>query len=254
MRTLEQLKKSDDILSGSESQKLRTFCTSNYLDVSTGLSDTFGQLLRSNDLPGLQQLLGSREGAKDELFQKRWGPTQIPVYNVILTLMAMQPSSRNARLETARWLAREGGIGVDGVDLSGTSALMHSISTKPYLDTDFAQLMLDGGADINRRSRYGGTTAQEIAMVFPGQAEQNAVRALKWFVDHGGDVEIKDGDGLSAKRLVMRQAQRLPELAAVVSSDDPSGSASGMAGKKVGRNEPCPCKSGKKFKVCCGKA
>jgi len=22
--------------------------------------------------------------------------------------------------------------------------------------------------------------------------------------------------------------------------------------KKVGRNEPCPCKSGKKFKKCCG--
>jgi len=26
-----------------------------------------------------------------------------------------------------------------------------------------------------------------------------------------------------------------------------------MAEKKVGRNEPCPCKSGKKYKKCCGK-
>jgi len=25
------------------------------------------------------------------------------------------------------------------------------------------------------------------------------------------------------------------------------------AGPKVGRNDPCPCKSGKKFKHCCGK-
>ena len=25
------------------------------------------------------------------------------------------------------------------------------------------------------------------------------------------------------------------------------------AGKKVGRNEPCPCGSGKKYKKCCGK-
>ncbi|NLC12153.1 MAG: hypothetical protein GX767_07880, partial [Firmicutes bacterium] len=24
--------------------------------------------------------------------------------------------------------------------------------------------------------------------------------------------------------------------------------------KKVGRNEPCPCGSGKKYKKCCGKA
>jgi len=26
-----------------------------------------------------------------------------------------------------------------------------------------------------------------------------------------------------------------------------------IAEKKVGRNEPCPCKSGKKYKKCCGK-
>jgi SWIM/SEC-C metal-binding protein len=26
-----------------------------------------------------------------------------------------------------------------------------------------------------------------------------------------------------------------------------------MADKKVGRNEPCPCGSGKKYKKCCGK-
>ena len=24
-------------------------------------------------------------------------------------------------------------------------------------------------------------------------------------------------------------------------------------GKKIGRNEPCPCDSGKKYKKCCGK-
>jgi len=26
-----------------------------------------------------------------------------------------------------------------------------------------------------------------------------------------------------------------------------------MVEKKVGRNEPCPCGSGKKYKKCCGK-
>ena len=26
-----------------------------------------------------------------------------------------------------------------------------------------------------------------------------------------------------------------------------------IAEKKVGRNEPCPCGSGKKYKICCGK-
>ena len=26
-----------------------------------------------------------------------------------------------------------------------------------------------------------------------------------------------------------------------------------IVGKKVGRNDPCPCGSGKKYKFCCGK-
>jgi preprotein translocase subunit SecA len=36
-------------------------------------------------------------------------------------------------------------------------------------------------------------------------------------------------------------AQRQPQRAAV------------PAGRKVGRNEPCPCGSGKKYKHCCGR-
>ena len=31
-----------------------------------------------------------------------------------------------------------------------------------------------------------------------------------------------------------------------------SNKAAVAAGKKVGRNEPCPCGSGKKYKKCCG--
>ena len=30
-------------------------------------------------------------------------------------------------------------------------------------------------------------------------------------------------------------------------------SKTGVKGKKIGRNEPCPCGSGKKYKHCCGK-
>ncbi len=32
----------------------------------------------------------------------------------------------------------------------------------------------------------------------------------------------------------------------------PANPARGPAGKKVGRNEPCPCGSGRKYKRCCG--
>ena len=40
-------------------------------------------------------------------------------------------------------------------------------------------------------------------------------------------------------------------------SDNPAEKAApapkGSNGKKVGRNDPCPCGSGKKYKKCCGK-
>ena len=255
MRSLAQLKSSTDILSGAESQRLRTFCTSEYLNIDTGLSDHLGSLLKDNDLAGLKYLFSSRPSAKDDFFNKRWGPTEIPIYNVILTMMVLDPSSRSSRLEMVRWLVHEAKIGTDGTDLSGTSALMHSISTKPYLDIDFAALMLEGGADINRRNRYGCTTASEIVMVWPGQSEDRAVVALQWFMNRGGNVEIKDGDGVSAKAMVMSHPRRVPGLAGVVSGKPAEGSkGTGALGKKVGRNEPCTCGSGKKFKFCCGKA
>jgi preprotein translocase subunit SecA len=54
------------------------------------------------------------------------------------------------------------------------------------------------------------------------------------------------------KEVVPGTARRMAALA--------SGGAGGgkqepakAAGKKVGRNDPCPCGSGKKYKKCCGK-
>lgn len=44
-----------------------------------------------------------------------------------------------------------------------------------------------------------------------------------------------------------------PRLASMpIPAGPPSQSA--QASSKIGRNEPCPCGSGKKFKKCCGKS
>jgi preprotein translocase subunit SecA len=34
---------------------------------------------------------------------------------------------------------------------------------------------------------------------------------------------------------------------------DSTGPVDGAKDKKVGRNDPCPCGSGKKYKKCCGR-
>jgi len=267
-RSLQQLKNSSDILSGIEEQTLRTFCTSEYLDVITGLSDVYGTFLKDADLPGLQRHFEQASSnpstasasPSDELFAARWGPTRIPVYNVILTLMYMNPSSRLQRLQMIDWLIDKARVSVDGTDLSGTSALMHSISTKPYMDVEFAQRMFDAGANINLRNRYGCTAAHDLVMVRPMEPakERKVAEVLTWFVGHGGDLDIKEGNGMSARYILGRVKRIAPSLEQAVLVGEAQAKEQGKAHttmKKVGQNEPCPCGEvpGRKYKKCCGK-
>ncbi len=52
---------------------------------------------------------------------------------------------------------------------------------------------------------------------------------------------------------IMAKPQREQVAVPVEASSDGSVSATVVKKKKVGRNEPCPCGSGKKYKHCCGK-
>ena len=49
-----------------------------------------------------------------------------------------------------------------------------------------------------------------------------------------------------------RRAEELATLAAAGDLDDDGPVEPYRAPVKVGRNEPCPCGSGKKYKKCCG--
>ena len=42
-------------------------------------------------------------------------------------------------------------------------------------------------------------------------------------------------------------------VTATSGDDSDSGNKTVRKGKKVGRNDPCPCGSGKKYKKCCGR-
>ena len=262
IRSIDDLKNSSDILSGADSQALRTFCTSEYCNFHTDLNDPYGSALRQANLDALknhvQERIDSlgRDQAAQELTEQRWGPTKIPVYNVLLSATVMFPGLRPQLLAIARYLIADLKVPVDGTDLSGTSALMHSISTKPYLDLELAQMMLDAGANINLRNRYGCTLAHEAVMVRP-ETRSNAIIALKWFVEHGGNVDIKDGDGVSPKFIASRLKGAYPDVWATISQNTATGGSNGAtagsAKVKIGRNDPCSCGSKKKFKVCCGK-
>lgn len=109
------------------------------------------------------------------------------------------PDRREKLLDVVQWLISIG-VPVDGKDLSGTTALSHSISTKPAFDPEFAQLLINAGGDINARNRYGATCAHEFCMVWSPDSYsiERASKALQFFLSRGGDPNICDNDGVTA--------------------------------------------------------
>ena len=204
----------------------------------------------------MEALSNDTSAAAQELFTKKWGLTQLPVFNIILMLLTMNPSSRSSYAAITEYLINTAQVPVDGTDISGTTAMMHAISTKPYLDPAFAQILYEAGAQINHRNRYGCTAAHEFVLVTQADSEskRRATEALQWFLAHGGDIDIKDGDGMTPRHIIRCLASRMPELgAAVKTAEGGKNEKSTSGGKKVGRNDPCSCGSKRKFKVCCGK-
>ena len=71
-------------------------------------------------------------------------------------------------------------------------------------------------------------------------------------------IPIRDPQNVQEARAPRRNDQRLqasrPELAASSGSNEPQTKMPVHVEKKVGRNDPCPCGSGKKYKNCHGKA
>lgn len=138
---------------------------------------------------------------------------------------------------------------------------MHSISTKPNFDPEFAQLMLDAGADINQRDRFGGVVGHDIVTVqllYDHTAHEKAGRALQWFLEHGGDLDIKDGEDISARRIIVDLRNTDRTLTGVLDRFFQHQSEGGFLGssaiaRPTARNSPCPCGSSRKFKKCCGK-
>ena len=58
--------------------------------------------------------------------------------------------------------------------------------------------------------------------------------------------------GKERKSMVLNPKEREMAELQFAGGDSSSGSQTVHKGAKVGRNDPCPCGSGKKYKKCCG--
>lgn len=143
----------------------------------------------------LTALDDDRAALRQELYLARWGPTRIPIYNVVLFFLHTSGFDRVVPLAVTRLLARDLCVPVDGSDVTGSTALYWAISSKPYAQIGFAQILFDVGGSVNQRNRFGCTAASEIV-------QGTNADMMRWFVEHGGDVEQKDNDGMSPMMLV----------------------------------------------------
>jgi MYND finger len=161
----------------------------------------------------------AKKAAAQELASLTWGPTAVPIYNLLGLSSMISPHQRPQHLSIARWLVSVAKVPVGATDASGTTALAHSISTHPSFDPELAQILYDAGGDVNLRNRYGATPGHAMCMVLSLDERDlwRTEKALAWFVAHGGNVDVKDSDacsprmaaGITAKRFASKGGNKL---------------------------------------------
>jgi len=183
-----------------------------------GIAVFFGRLDAVKQVIRDRTYAHSQSGAPDpraavvrEIYEKRWGPTQVPIFNLILLSTLLLPPMRAEHLRAARFLIDEVKVPVDGTDLSGAQAIYHAISTKPTFDPEYAQILHDAGGDVNARNRYGDTAAAEMAMLrgYDAETKKRARDALAWFFAHGGNLDVPNNDGVSARWVMSSSHQQV---------------------------------------------
>ncbi|EED77867.1 predicted protein [Postia placenta Mad-698-R] len=226
-RSLSELLNSNDPLQGPESQRLRSYFTSNWMEPDRDL-DEYGRRIMMGDLASVQDDFARRESqhmaeadtteaaradAAQELYSLRWGPTRVPIFNLILLCTLIEPRSRAGHLAIARWLIADAKVPVDGTDLSGSQAIYHTISTKPTFDPEYGQLLYDAGANVNHRNRYGGTAAHEMALIWDYTKKEPAQRAadgLAWEDERRKRLGMKILLAMQ-EGVVLRSSESMPE-------------------------------------------
>jgi preprotein translocase subunit SecA len=87
--------------------------------------------------------------------------------------------------------------------------------------------------------------------------ENQVNEVIQLVMDMANNIRLWENNGFTPKEIF--EIMEMPNLSPLPKGDFIGGSKPnlvsipGVKSKKIGRNDPCPCGSGKKYKKCCGK-
>ena len=98
-------------------------------------------------------------------------------------------------------------------------------------------------------------SAQAAAMAAQAESDElSAVREDELTIEVEVEAETKNKDVQNiAEKYTHREQLAEPTMTNADDSDGRSKTVVKSAKQRIGRNDPCPCGSGKKYKKCCGK-
>ena len=94
---------------------------------------------------------------------------------------------------------------------------------------------------------------REYVFAFLLRSNDKERLSLSLFFDLNAKLTNVEYDFLSAKDIPSNRIQEIKALSAKQANDYIRAYLNETGKKKIGRNEVCPCGSGKKYKKCCGK-
>jgi hypothetical protein len=105
-----------------------------------------------------------------------------------------------------------------------------------------ATMSLDGRVELERLDNADPATARRIVAEWEEDTDRAELKKLKWRYERMREIGRRSMEGYIPERLAEPARPRLD-----LAQPDPTP-------KRVGRNDPCPCGSGKKYKRCCARS
>ena len=101
---------------------------------------------------------------------------------------------------------------------------------------------------------HGGSDPDKDGDAFEFKSDEERFRFTELYIEMSRDCRIRDNRGHDYYEMVAIMSAKDRAAGNSAGSSASAGSGAQVRRVKIGRNDPCPCGSGKKYKNCCGRS